>query len=247
MPLPEPFDRPLKRRQYARAAKDIARHDALFEDTAAELIARLNEVKRAFSTVLDLSPFPFFKAPETWIVSSKEVAFDEERLPFAKESFDLAVSNLGLHWINDLPGTLTQIHAALKSGGLFLASLIGEQSLHELRACLMEAEIDVTGGVSPRLSPMLTLQDAGALLHRAGFRLPVVDVDSVTLIYKDMNALMQGLRRMGQTNAHTQRLRIPTRRSIFERASALYRERFGDEKGHIPATFDRIYLHGWKP
>jgi SAM-dependent methyltransferase len=171
---------------------------------------------------------------------------DEEFLPFAPESFDLIVSNLGLHWVNDVPGALTQIRAALKPGGMFIASLVGEQSLHELRGCLVDAELAVMGGISPRLSPTIDLHGASALMQRAGFALPVADKESITLRYMNMFALMRDLRGMGQTNTHAGRVRQATRRGIFFEAARLYQDRFGDMQGHIPATFDIIYLHGWR-
>lgn len=171
---------------------------------------------------------------------------DEEALPFAPESFDLITNNLGLHWVNDVPGALTQIRTILKPDGLFIASLIGEQSLRELRSCLIDAEILITGGISPRVSPTIDLQTASQLMQRAGFTLPVADKETVTLVYADMFALMRELRGMGQTNALAARLRTPTRRAVFLEAARLYHERFSDCEGHIAATFDIIYLHGWK-
>ena len=245
---PTLFDRALVRRHIARAAKHFAQHSALFDDTAEQLEQRLSEVTRTFPRALDQSPFPFLaqdtKTPS--VFSSSELQLDEEHLPVAEQSFDLIVSNLGLHWINDVPGALAHIRAALKPDGLFLASLIGEQSLSALRACLLDGELSITGGVSPRLSPMISLQNASALMHRAGFHLPVADIETVTLLYTDMFALMRDLRGMGQTNAHMERLRIPTRRAVFDKAAALYQERFGNADGLIPATFDIVYLHGWK-
>jgi NADH dehydrogenase [ubiquinone] 1 alpha subcomplex assembly factor 5 len=247
---PTLFDRATVRRHIARAMPRFAQHSALFDDTAAQIEERLSEVKRDFAQRLDLSPFPF-PGQQAGVVSSSalapnDLAPDEEILPFAPESFDLIASNLDLHWVNDVPGILAQIRAALKPEGLFIATLIGEQSLRELRECLLEAELAVTGGISPRLSPTIDLQGASALMQRAGFTLPVTDKETVTLLYPDMFALMRDLRGMGQTNAHTERLRRPTRRTVFFEAARLYQERFGDTKGHIPATFDIIYLHGWK-
>jgi SAM-dependent methyltransferase len=242
------FDRVLMRRHIARARSQFHEHSALFDDTAAQIKERLGDVKRRFPCALDASPFPFL-TPEnkaSFIVSLREIALDEELLPFAAESFDLIASNLGLHWVNDVPGALAQIRTALKPEGLFIASLIGEQSLYELRACLLDAELAVCGGVSPRLSPTIDLQTASTLLHRAGFGIPVADMETVTLIYADMFALMRDLRGMGQTNAHSQRRRSLTPCAVFTEAERLYRERFGNAEGHIPATFDIIYLHGWK-
>jgi SAM-dependent methyltransferase len=238
------FDRAAVRRHLARAQKHMVGPNALFNECATEIRERLADVKRSFTRALDLSPFPFLRGAST--LPEDGAAFDDEILPFAPESFDLVASNLALHWVNDVPGMLAQIRGILKPEGLFTASLIGEQSLRELRSCLMDAELAVTGGVSPRLSPTIDLQTASILMQRAGFSLPVADKETVTLLYTDMMALMHDLRGMGQTNAHAQRLRHPTRRAIFTEAARLYKERFGDSEGRIPASFDIIYLHGWK-
>ena len=237
------FDSTVVRQHRARAEKDFAKHRFLFDDCAAQLQERLSEVKRDFLQVLDLSPFSFWGQRAS---IAGDAFLDEKALPFATESFDLVVSNLGLHWVNDVPGALAQIRAVLKSEGLFIGSLIGGQSLCELRACFLDAELAVTGGVSPRTSPMIDLQTASQLMQRAGFKLPVADKETVTLLYSDMFALMRDLRGMGQTNAHSQRLRHPTRRAVFFEAARLYHERFADVDGHIPATFEILYLHGWE-
>jgi SAM-dependent methyltransferase len=244
IPSPLVFDRVAVRHHAMRAKQHLSAHDALLRDTAEQIIERLSEVKRDFPRALDLSPFPFLKSTDT--VSNSHITFDEELLPFAPESFDLVASNLALHWVNDVPGTLAQIHACLKPGGLFIAALIGEYSLHELRGCLLDAELAVTGGISPRLSPTIDLLTASALMQRGGFSLPVTDKETVTLLYRDMFALMRDLRGMGQANAHAQRPRHASRRAIFFEAARLYQERFSDAQGLIPATFDIIYLHGWK-
>jgi SAM-dependent methyltransferase len=233
------FDRVLVQRHIARAMPHFAAHSALFDDTAAQLEERLGEVTRTFDRALDLSPFPFLTQRED------HAALNEDGFPAAKQEYDLIVSNLGLHWVNDVPGALVQIRAALKPDGLFLASLIGGESLRELRACLMDAELAVTGGISPRTSPTIDLQTAGGLMRRVGFSLPVVDCATVTMLYPDMFALMRDLRGMGQTNAHMMRLRHFTRRAVFDAAAQLYKERFSNEDGLIPATFEIIYLHGW--
>ncbi|MDR3448259.1 MAG: methyltransferase domain-containing protein [Alphaproteobacteria bacterium] len=236
------FDRDAVRRHLARALPRFTEHDALFRDSAEQMQERIADVKRTFTARLDLSPFPFLQNATT----GGGVFLDEELLPFDPQSFDLIASNLGLHWANDVPGALKQIHNTLKPEGLFIATLIGEQSLRELRACLIDAELSVSGGISPRLSPTIDLLTASQLMQRAGFSLPVVDKETVTLLYSDMFALMRDLRGMGQTNAHTQRLRHATRRAVFFEAARLYQTRFGDAEGRIPASFDILHLHGWK-
>ena len=242
------FDRGLVRRHIARAKSLFQKHSALFDDTATQLGERLGEIKHPFRCALDISPFPFLekRKENDFTVTIPHLAVNEETLPFAPQSFDLIVSNLGLHWANDLPGALLQCRVTLKPGGLFLAAIIGGQSLRELRQCLLDTEISTSNGASPRLSPMIDLQTAANLMLRAEFLLPVADIETITLLYPDMFALMRDLRGMGQTNAHVERLRHLTRRSFFSKAEELYKDRFANAEGLIPATFDIIYLHGWK-
>jgi NADH dehydrogenase [ubiquinone] 1 alpha subcomplex assembly factor 5 len=172
---------------------------------------------------------------------------DEEALPFAEASLDLVVSALGLHWVNDLPGCLLQLARALKPDGLLLAAMVGGDSLRELRESLMLAEMEVEGGVSPRVSPFADLRDMGALLQRAGFALPVADVDSITVTYPSALALMHDLRGMGETGCDRNRRHAVTRRATLLRAAAIYQERFADRDGRIPASFEILYLTGWAP
>ena len=174
------------------------------------------------------------------------VVGDPEMLPFAPGSFDLVVASCGLHWVNDLPGALAQIRQSLRPGGLFLAALLGGATLYELRDCLMEAEINVTGGVSPRLAPTIELQTASRLLLRAGFHLPVADQERVIMEYADTKSLLLDLRGMGETNAHAQRPKHFTRRRILRGAARLYEARYSGGEGGIKATFDMLFLHGWK-
>jgi SAM-dependent methyltransferase len=175
------------------------------------------------------------------------LAADEEALPFADASFDLALSCLSLHWVNDLPGALVQLRRALKPDGLFLAAMLGAGTLDELRGAWVEAESAEEGGVSPRVSPFADLADAAALLQRAGFALPVADADTITVTWPDPFALMRELRGMGETNAAEGRRRAPSRRGTLLAAAAAYAERHADADGRIPATFRVLYLSGWAP
>ena len=172
---------------------------------------------------------------------------DAEALPFAAGSFDLVLSLLDLHWVNDLPGALAQIRHVLRPDGLFLGALLGGETLSELRAVLLAAEAEVSGGASPRVAPKVDLRDAGALLQRAGFALPVADADTLTVSYPNALALMRELRGMGEGNAVAGRSRRFTRRAVLLRAAALYEERFADADGRVPATFQVLYLTGWAP
>jgi SAM-dependent methyltransferase len=172
---------------------------------------------------------------------------DEEALPLAAGSLDLVLSNLSLHWVNDLPGALTQIRAALKPDGLFLATVFGTETLRELRTALMEAESETSGGVTPRVSPFVDVRDGGNLLSRAGFTLPVADVDNVIVTYTDMFKLMADLRTMAETNAVLERRKSLSRRATFMRAAEIYAQRFSNAQGRIQATFQLVTLTAWSP
>jgi SAM-dependent methyltransferase len=175
------------------------------------------------------------------------VAADEEALPFRDASLDIVVSALALHTVNDLPGTLAQIRRALKPDGLFLAALFGGDTLTELRQAFAQAESEREDGISPRVAPFADLRDLGALLQRAGFALPVADVDRITVRYASPFALMHELRRMGATNALMARRRRPLRRATLMRMAELYVQNFSDPDGRIRATFEIVWLSGWAP
>lgn len=252
------FDRDLRRQRRARFFAQHLSHNALFDEMACQLSERVQDVKKDFAFILDIGGQGSIATQnqKSFVVSTsmsnrataeatKKVVADEELLPFAAQSFDLIVSNAVLHWVNDLPGTLMQIRHILKQEGLFLAAMLGGRTLQELRHCLLDAELVVTGGISPRLSPTISLQDASGLLQRAGFQLPVADSETITMTYPDAFALMRDLRGMGEGNAHLQRLRHPTRRAVFEKTAQLYGERYPIKDGGIFATFEVIFLHGW--
>lgn len=254
----EIFDRTAVRRHRDRAAARMADHDFLYREVATRLRERLGDIKRNFSSALDLGA-PGAGPTVEFLVQSDlsqamvaratgpSVVMDAEFLPFAAQSLDLVTSVLALHWVNDLPGALVQIRRSLRPDGLFLAAMFGGETLIELRHALSQAESDVEGGVSPRLSPTVDLQDMGALLQRAGFALPVVDVDSITVSYGDAFALMHDLRGMGETNALVQRRKSFTRRATLMAAAEIYKQRFADAHGRLQATFQIIWLTGWAP
>ncbi|WP_011582320.1 MULTISPECIES: methyltransferase domain-containing protein [Chelativorans] len=170
-----------------------------------------------------------------------------ETIPLPPESLDLCVSLLTLHEANDLPGLLVQVRRALKPDGLFLAAFAGAGTLQELRESLLQAEAELTGGATPRVGPFADVRDAGALLQRAGFALPVADIETVTVRYGTMFDLMRDLRAMGVTNTLVERSRRPATRSLFFRAAEIYQERFADADGRIRATFNIVWLSGWTP
>ena len=238
------FDRAQVRRNRARAVAGFFQHRVLFDEVEWMLRERVADVKAPFSAVLAMGAF------ETVVrcgdAAPQALCLDEEYLPFGGQSLDLIVSTLHLHWVNDLPGALIQIRHALRENGLFLAALLGGSSLQELRACMMEAEMNVTGGLSPRFSPVVDSLTASHLMQRAGFQVPVVDSEKFILSYPDLFALMRDVRGMGEGNAHIERLRVPTRRAVFTEAARLYQARYGLPDGRLPATFEVIFLHGWR-
>lgn len=262
----EVFDRQLLRMRRDRAAMGIGDYDFLLRDVAARLVERLSLVKRDFRRVLDLGAhhglladmlknrsgtaevFACDMSPRLAARTSvPSVVADEDFLPFRADCMDAVVSNLSLQWVNDLPGALLQIRQALKADGLFMAAVLGGESLRELRESLMQAELAVTGGASPRVSPFIDMRDMGGLMQRAGFALPVVDSDMITVDYPHALKLMQDLRGMGASNATRNRLMIPTRREVLLEAGKIYQEKFGSVTGRVPATFQVIYAIGWKP
>ena len=251
---PRLFDRALLRRRLARAARrPAAGADFLLTRVAEDMEDRLGAIVRRFERGLDLGTpgGGFIAAPALragWSESGRrDVVCDEEALPFAPARFDLIVSGLSLHMVNDLPGALAQIRRALAPDGLFLAALPGGRTLHELRAAFAEAESDLTGGASPRVAPFADIRDLGGLLQRAGFALPVTDVDSVIARYADMFVLMRDLRAMGATNCLVERSRRPLRRAVLMRAAEIYAEKFADADGRLRASFDIVWLSGWAP
>ena len=248
MPHPVIFDRRLLRARLARAAA-IGPATFLLDRAADEIAERLSAVLRTFDVAVDLgTPTDAVRrAIAGRVGTAVAVVADEEALPFRDASLDLVVSALALQFVNDLPGTLIQIRRALKPDGLFLAAMIGGESLAELRAAFAEAEAEVEGGVSPRVAPFADLRDLGALLQRAGFALPVTDVDRITVRYASPLALMHDLRRMGAGNALTERRRTPLRRATLRRLLEIYAERFADPDGRIRATFEIVWLSGWAP
>lgn len=262
---PAPFDRRLVRLRRERRLATAEFPDFLQEEIAERLVDRLADIRRRFADILELGagrgslsrrlsrldgvrslvrtdlaraaapgPGPFVQA-------------DEERVPFAPRSFDAVLSTGGLHLVNDLPGALIQIREVLRPDGLFLAALAGGETLRELREALLLAELELRGGAVPRVAPTVDLADAAALLQRAGFALPVADLDRITVRYRDPLRLLDDLRRMGESGAPRLAGGAPLRRDVLIRALALYRERFGDAEGRVPATFDVLWLVGWRP
>jgi SAM-dependent methyltransferase len=260
------FDRSLVRAHRDRAAASFSNYSFLIDEIADRLADRLLDIKRDFPVALDLGARTgsfdrmrklsggietLLQTDLSHAMTQQTAGFaavaDEEWLPFAEESLDLVVSNMSLHWVNDLPGALIQINRALKPDGLFLGALLGGDTLIELRDSLMAAEIELTDGAGPRVSPFADLRDGGALLQRAGFALPVVDSDRITVSYATIFELMADLRGMGETNATFERSRTPLTRRLLLQAAEVYHDRYSNSDGRLEATFHVIYLHGWAP
>ncbi|HEX7760970.1 MAG TPA: methyltransferase domain-containing protein [Caulobacteraceae bacterium] len=266
---PRLFDRALHRRRLGRAAAGYGGADFLKRRAAEDIVQRLEAIQRQFPLAVDLGARngAFARALAASDASAKvgtlieadlspamlagragpRLVLDEERLPFADASLDLAVSSLALHWANDLVGALIQLRRALKPDGLFIGAILGGATLTELRQALLQAEAELAPGVGPRVSPFADAYDGAALLQRAGFALPVSDVDRVTVRYAHPLKLLADLRAMGETNVLMERPRAPLTRPILARTFEIYARKFGEGDGRILATFEIITLTGWAP
>jgi SAM-dependent methyltransferase len=245
------FDRALLRARQSRALR-AGSATFLLDRVAEDMQERLRAVLREFKNAADIgtSGDQVRNALSGRVDQLARVDLpdlESEPLPLRPESIELAVSALAFQFVNDLPGVLAQIRRALKPDGLLLAAMTGGDTLTELRQSFAAAEAELEGGVSPRVAPFADLRDVGALLQRAGFALPVTDVDRIVVRYDSAFALMADLRRMGATNVLVERRRTPTRRATLSRMAQIYAERFADADGRIRATFDVIWLSGWAP
>jgi SAM-dependent methyltransferase len=252
---PTLFDRILLRDRLRRAVAG-AYPSFLLDRAAEDLADRLGAVTRHYPIGIDLgTPLPVVAPAMAALCDAvlrvapaqADAIGDEEALPLAEGSAGLVVSLLALQGVNDLPGTFAQIRRVLAPDGLFLACLLGGESLGELRQAFAAAEVELDGGISPRIAPFADVRAMGGLLQRAGFALPVVDLDRVTVRYGTPFALMKDLRAMGWANPLTDRRRAPLRRATLMRAAAIYAERFADPDGRVRATFDLVWLSGWAP
>ncbi len=259
----------MHRRRLERAAASFGAANFLKARAAGDMVERLEAIVRDFPLAVDLGArdgsfgralAASHAAVRVGVLIEADlsgrmlsgrpglfVQADEEALPFAPESLNLVVSSLALHWINDLPGALIQIRRALRPDGLLIASVLGGSSLTELRQSLLAAEAELSDGAGPRISPFADAFDAAGLLQRAGFALPVADVDRLTVRYSHPLKLMADLRAMGETNVLALRARRPLSRAVLERASSIYVERFAEPDGRVRASFDIITMTGWAP
>ena len=259
--VPALFDRALLRRRLERAGRDGEWPDFLRRRVAEDLEDRLAATLHGFPLALDLAT----QGPEFAAALARrrgaartlraglrpgpgvDLVADPETLPLKGGAFDLIVSGLALQLVNDLPGALAQIRAALKPDGLLLACVLGGDTLHELRAAFAEAEAETTGGSSPHVAPFADVRAFGGLLQRAGFALPVTDSDRVTVRYPHPLALFADLRAWGAANPLTERARRPLARATLARLVEIYAERFSDPDGRVRATFEIVWLSGWAP
>lgn len=253
------FDRAAVRLHRDRAAAGVEHVAEVYREVADRLLDRLGDTTRQFGFALDVGGrgivAPMLRARGIATVScdlspamaarnpAPVVVADEEFQPFATASFDLIVANLSLHWVNDLPGALIQFRRALKPEGLFLASMPALGTLQELRTALTSAESALTGGAAPRVSPFPELRDCASLLQRAGFELPVADLEDIELLYADPLALLRDLRQAGETNAIALRDRRPPPAALFAAALAALPQR----ADRTQATLRLAMLTGWAP
>ena len=253
----EIFDRVILRKRRERVATaGLGDAGFLIDWTGEQIFDRLGDIKRDFSTGVQIGlrgsvdfsscAQDFYRMDMTSALTPDIVA-DEEFLPFADGSLDVVISHFALHSTNDLPGVLVQIRRALKPDGLFIAAMPGGETLRELRESLTQAEMTVSGGISPRVMPFADKPQMGDLLQRAGFALPVVDSDIVRVSYPDMFALMRDLRAMGENSIIHDRQTFMARRDMMMEAARYYAGHFSDGNGKIEASFEIIFLIGWAP
>ncbi len=261
-----PFDRALLVRRRERAASGAADVDFLLRRVAEDMAERVAVVQRTFPLAADIGAHHGVVAralagldnvgtvisvdPAAHLLAGApgpKLVADEEALPFADGSLDLAVSALSLQFVNDLPGTLAQIRRALRPDGMLLAAMLGGVTLTELRQSWLAAEAEVEGGASPRVAPFVDVREAGALLQRAGFALPVVDSETLMVTYASPLALMREIKAMGASNMLRARRKQPVRRETLIRAAEIYAERFGTGDGRVPATFEIVTMTAWVP
>lgn len=249
--LPDIFDQKQLARNRVRAARNYAQFDFLHREMATRLAERLDDTTRTLPHALALGCAAL--TPEALLkgragierVSLADVVEPDFRLPEA--TYDVIFAPHALSAVNDVPGAFIQLRRALKPDGLLLVMVYGGQTLRELREALGAAEMEITGGMSPHIAPTVDVRDAGNLLARAGFALPVADAEVVQASYETMFHLMHDLQGMGEGNVLIHRRKTFSRRDVFWRAATLYEERFATEDGRVPASFELVALTAWAP
>ena len=232
------FDNKAYHLHHKRAKKTFNAHNFLYAHVEQELAGRLQDFKKKFQTSLGLSGYPLS-------MTQQNTSLFEASFALKEDSFDLIISCLQAHWVHNLPGFLKLIQSSLKNEGLFLGALFGGDTLCELRNTLLQAELDLKGGATARISPMVHPADAPALLSQARFFMPVVDTETITVTYPSLTHLMKDLRGMGETNKLIDRPKGMASRQLFKKAEELYIQKHG-VNGLLPATFEVIYLTGWR-
>uniref|UniRef100_A0A671SE43 Arginine-hydroxylase NDUFAF5, mitochondrial n=2 Tax=Sinocyclocheilus anshuiensis TaxID=1608454 RepID=A0A671SE43_9TELE len=256
------FDRSMKRKQkqWASSLLDSDKYDYLRDEAGSRVADRVYDVSRTFPLALDVGcgkshiaehlskvePFVILQNRRKCEIPSHCVLADEEFLPFKENTFDLVLSSMSLHWINDLPGALRQIYQVLKPDGVFIGAMVGGETLYELRCSLQLAELEREGGFAPHISPYTAVTDLGNLLGQAGFNMLTVDIDEVQVNYPGMLEVMSDLQGMGESNCAWNRKSLLHRDTILA-AAAIYKEMYGNEDSSVPATFQILYMIGWKP
>lgn len=256
------FDRDLLKSRRDITSAQFHNHDFLLKEITQRLLDNLEDIKREFHKVLNIGghqklmddyfPSRFLIHQDlsfNRITSLKSYAIqaDEEFLPLKRGSLDLVLCALNLHWVNDLPGALVQILQSLKPDGLFIGAALGGETLFELRSSMMKADIDHLGGIRPHTSPLMDVRDAGGLMQRAGFALPVVSTERITVTYSDAFTLMKELKGMGENNALVKGYKGLTTATHMMKVAKIYSDDFANEEGRIPVTFDILYFQGWSP
>nr|CAG4647216.1 EOG090X09JT [Megafenestra aurita]SVE92510.1 EOG090X09JT [Megafenestra aurita] len=267
------FDRQAKQlqRESAASRKDYPVFNYLKDEVGYRLSDRVYDINRKFNVALDLgcgfghvskhltkeavdelvmcdsSALILEKAstPKDTSVVWRKMVVDEEALPFEPESFDIVMSSLSLHWVNQLPSTFSQVMKSLRPDGVFIGALFGGETLYELRGALQLGETEREGGFAAHISPFAAIRDIGGLLNAAGFTMLTIDTDEIRVGYPSMFELMNDLKGMGENNASWIRKLHMHRDTLFA-SSAIYKELYGNEDGTIPATFQIIYMIGWK-
>ena len=266
------FDRQAKRRQKNRAslAHNASTYDYIKDEVACRLVERMRDVSRAFEFGLDLgcgrghvakhvdqydlqqliqcdlAEESVVASHVSQCVSTMRLHVDEEFLPFKNNMFDVVVSSLSLHWVNDLPSCLRQICDVLKEDGCFIGSMFATDTLFELRSSILLAEQEREGGIGQHVSPLTSMQDMGGLLTQCGFTLTTIDIDDIIVNYPNMFELMNDLKGMGESNAAWRRRSYLHRETLLA-AAAIYQQMYGNEDGTIPGTFRILFVIGWKP
>ncbi|XP_061087671.1 arginine-hydroxylase NDUFAF5, mitochondrial isoform X1 [Conger conger] len=265
------FDRNMKRKQknWASMLPDTQKYDYLRDEVGRRVADRVYDIARTFPLALDVGcgrnhiaehlskdiveklfltdiSENALKQKKESEIPSRCVLADEEFLPFRANTFDLVVSSMSLHWINDLPGAFRQIQQALKPDGVFIGAMVGGETLYELRCSLQLAELEREGGFAPHVSPYTAVTDLGNLMGRAGFTMLTVDVDEIQVHYPGILEVMKDLQGMGESNCAWNRKSMLHRDTLLA-AAAIYQEMYGQEDGSVPATFEILYMIGWKP